>query len=94
LAEVEWVWAFYIGQTTEGQSKIFKVPASGGKPVEVSGDVSLSPPFVSPDGKHVVFAALVNDGRVLIKVVSSETRKVERQMPPKETFDTVVHSAN
>jgi serine/threonine protein kinase/Tol biopolymer transport system component len=87
-------WAFYIGQTTEGRSRIFKVRASGGKPVEVSGDVSLSPPFVSPDAKHVVFAAIAKDGRVMIKVVSSETGKVEREMPPKETFDTVVRSAN
>jgi Periplasmic component of the Tol biopolymer transport system len=87
-------WVFYLGQTSAGQSKIFKVPVAGGKPTPISEDVSLSPPFVSPDGKHVLFAGIVKDGRVLIRVVSSETGKVEREIPPKETFDTVARSAN
>jgi Tol biopolymer transport system component len=61
--------------------------------VEVSGDVSLSPSFVSPDQKHVVFAAITKEGLVSIRTVSSETRKVESELAPKETFDTVVRAA-
>ena len=61
--------------------------------MELSTDVSISPPFVSPDGKHVLLAAITKEGQVLIRTVSAETGKVESELAPKETFDTVVRRA-
>jgi hypothetical protein len=37
---------------------------------------------------------MTKQGRVAIRAVSTETGAVEREMPPKETFDTIVRSAN
>jgi hypothetical protein len=43
--------------------------------------------------KHVVFAAITKEGPVSIRAISSETGKVESELAPKETFDTVVRAA-
>lgn len=77
---------YYQGQTPEGQRKIFKVPATGGEPVQVSHGVTFSPPQVSPDEKHVLFAHPRNDGKVVEWIVSSATGDVESEFE-NPTFD-------
>jgi len=68
---------YYLGQTREGQLKIFKAPVTGGEPAQVSEGVSLSPPQVSFDEKHVLFAHPRKDGKVVGWIVSSTTGEVE-----------------
>jgi Tol biopolymer transport system component len=77
---------YYLGQTREGQLKIFKAPVTGGEPLQVSEGVAFSSPVVSPDEQYVAFAHLRNDGKVVERIVSSTTGEVESELE-NPTFD-------
>src|SRR5581483_6891226 len=55
---------FYWGQPEGGTSYIFKIPFAGGTPVRFSDRVAISPPFLSLDGRHVLFATPLTNGSV------------------------------
>ena len=89
-------WVFYQGQAPNGTQFIFKIPVSGGAPVQLSARNTLSGPILSPDGRHVVFASVSKDGVVIGVGVSAETGQVEglgNQAATPETFDADVHLA-
>ena len=70
---------FYWGQTG-GTSYVFKAPFSGGTPVRFSDRVAISPPFLSLDGKHLIFATPMKDGSVGGAVLSADTGKLESEI--------------
>jgi eukaryotic-like serine/threonine-protein kinase len=86
-------WAVFLGQTGKGSSLIFKVPLAGGKPVQLSDRVAVSPPFVSPDGRHAVFATILPGGRGKAVVVSTATGAVESLLDIPPTFDPDAHAS-
>jgi hypothetical protein len=57
-------WVYYRGQVSGGSAHIFRVPVAGGEPVRVSDRTAISPPYLSPDGTRIGFAALRPNGRV------------------------------
>ncbi len=86
-------WLFYFGQGPDGGNHIFKLPLSGGPPVQLSDRIAGSPPFPSMDGRHVAFASAVKEGTVAVLVVSADTGAVEAQANILPTFDQTSHSA-
>jgi Tol biopolymer transport system component len=83
-------WVFYWGQIDGGTSLVFKVPIAGGSPVRVSDRIAISPPFVSLDGQHVIFATPFKDGSVGGAVLAAETGKLETESKVPTTFDLSV----
>jgi eukaryotic-like serine/threonine-protein kinase len=83
-------WVFYLEQAN-GSSFIFKLPLTGGSPVQLSDRTALSPSFPSMDGRHVAFATPRKDGTVMLAVVSSDNAALEAQPTIPETLD---HSSN
>jgi len=77
---------FFWGQG-EGNSYVFKVPFSGGQPVRFSDRVAISPPFLSLDGKHLLFATPMKNGTIGGAVLSTETGKLESEIAVPPTFD-------
>jgi Tol biopolymer transport system component len=84
------VWVFYWGQTDGGSSLVFKIPVAGGSPVRVSDRIAVSPPFVSLDGQHVIFATPFKDGSVGGAVLAADTGKLEIESKVPTTFDLSV----
>jgi len=85
-------WIFYLEQGS-GSSFIFKLPLTGGPPVRLSDRPAYSPPFPSADGRHVAFATLDKDGKVVLAVVSAENGALEVQPTIPSTLDQSSHSA-
>jgi serine/threonine protein kinase/Tol biopolymer transport system component len=65
-------WVFYWGQTAEGASYIFKMKPSGEGSVRLSDRSTISPAYVSLDGKHLIFVTITKGGPQPL-VVSTET---------------------
>ena len=85
-------WIFYLEQGS-GSSFVFKLPLTGGPPVRLSDRPAYSPPFPSADGRHVAFATLDKDGKVVLAVVSAENGALEVQPSIPSTLDQSSHSA-
>ena len=81
---------FLWGREADGSLYVFKVPFSGGTPVRFSDRVAVSPPFLSLDGKHVLFATPMKDGSVGGAVFSAESGQLEREIAVPPTFDLSV----
>ena len=81
---------FYWGQMDGGTSLVFKVPAAGGSPVRVSDRIAISPPFVSLDGQHIIFATPMKDGSVGGAVLAADTGTLENEALVPPTFDLSV----
>jgi len=80
----------YWAQSEGGTWYVLKVPFSGGPSVRFSDRVALSPPFLSLDGKHLLFATPMKDGSVGAVVLSADTGNLESEMTPASTFDLSV----
>jgi eukaryotic-like serine/threonine-protein kinase len=80
-------WVFYWAQVSSGTFQAFKVPVSGGTPVRLSDRVAMSPPFLSLDGQHAVFATPLKNGSIGGAVIASETGKLEAEVSVPPTFD-------
>ena len=78
---------FYWGQPLNGTSYAFKIPLAGGTPLRFSDRFAGSPPFLSLDGKHVIFATLLSNGDFGGALLSADTGKLEAEMTPAPTFD-------
>ncbi len=83
-------WIFYWGQVAGGTSYVFKMPVSGGTPVQVSDRIALSPGFVSLDGHHLAFVAPRKDGSIEIALVSAEKATPESAVSSPPTIDFTV----
>jgi Tol biopolymer transport system component/predicted Ser/Thr protein kinase len=70
-------WVFYTGQTEGGLSYIFKVPISGGMPVQLSDRATFGSPVLSLDGRHVAFPTVGKEEKVVGVAISAETGTVE-----------------
>jgi Tol biopolymer transport system component len=86
----EWVW--YLGQSPSGSSLIFKIPISGGKPVQVSDRIALIGPMISSDGQHVAFQSAGQNGRIVaVNIESGVESKTDLELA--ETFDSTARFA-
>jgi Tol biopolymer transport system component len=81
---------FYWGHLAKGTTSIYKLPATGGTATRVSDRVAVSPPFVSLDGKHVLFATPLKDGSVGGALLSADTGELETEISVSPTFDISV----
>ena len=84
---------FYWGQVAGGVSYIFKIPSSGGTPVQVSDHIAVSPALLSPDSRHLAFANPHKDGTVLLAVASTASGAIESEKHVPPTLDLSVVSA-
>jgi serine/threonine protein kinase len=82
---------YYVGQSESGKTNIYKIPVSGGTPVQASERVTWSPPALSQDERHLVFANPREDGKVVGEIVSSATGAVESELE-NPTFDPVMEA--
>lgn len=72
----------------EGEtSYAYKIPFSGGTPVRVSDRVAISPPFLSLDGQHVLFATPFKNGSIGGAVISVGSGTLENEIGVPNTFD-------
>jgi eukaryotic-like serine/threonine-protein kinase len=72
----------------EGEtSYAYKIPFSGGTPVRVSDRVAISPPFLSLDGQHVLFATPFKNGSIGGAVFSVGSEALESEIKVPNTFD-------
>ena len=83
---------FYMAQDPDGASRIFKIPIAGGAAVRFSDQITVSPPFASLDGEHIVFAALQKNGGVRGEVASASTGAHESELNIPATFDASTHA--
>jgi serine/threonine protein kinase/WD40 repeat protein len=75
-------------EQAEGEtSYIYKIPFSGGTPVRISDRVAVSPPFVSLDGQHVLFATPFKNGGIGGAVFSVGSGSLEKEITVPDTFD-------
>jgi eukaryotic-like serine/threonine-protein kinase len=75
-------------EQAEGEtSYAYKIPFSGGTPVRVSDRVSVSPPFLSLDGRHVLFATPLKNGAIGGAVFSVGSGALENEINVPNTFD-------
>jgi eukaryotic-like serine/threonine-protein kinase len=77
---------YYVGQIPDKQSSIFKIPAAGGEPVQLSEQPVVDAPSVSPNGEHLLFTTARNDGTRVYLTVSSASGKVESEYPVPSTL--------
>lgn len=81
---------FYWAQPEGGTSYVLKVPLSGGTPIRFSDRVAFSPPFLSLDGRHVLFATPLANGAVGGALLAASTGKLEAEISVPPTFDLSV----
>jgi eukaryotic-like serine/threonine-protein kinase len=81
---------FYWGQPKGGSSYIFTVPFSGDTPKRFSDRVAISPPFLSFDEKHLLFATPLKNGLIGGAVLAAEDGKLEGEILVPTTFDLSV----
>jgi serine/threonine protein kinase len=79
-------WVFYRAQAPSGSSYIFKLPISGGAPVQVSDRIAIAEPMVSYDGQHVAFQSTGRSGRIVaVNIEGGVVSKSDLELA--ETFD-------
>jgi Tol biopolymer transport system component len=80
---------FFVGQANNGQSHLYVMPTSGGKPERV-GEWTVLPGVsaASADGRHVAFGLVKRDGTEPFKVISSETFASEGELSVPPTLDS------
>jgi WD40 repeat protein len=82
---------FYWGQPQQGgTSYAFKIPLSGGTPARFSDRFAGSPPFLSLNGRHLLFATVLSNGTLGGALFSADTGKLESEISVPKTFDLSV----
>ena len=81
-------WIFYWGQTAGGASYVFKTPLAGGTPMRVSDRPSLSPPYVSLDGRLLAFASPLPSGELVAILALADTGAITGQRAMEQTIDS------
>jgi serine/threonine protein kinase/Tol biopolymer transport system component len=85
-------WVFYLGQVPNRSSYIFKIPISGGAPVQVSARTALAGPMVSVDGQHIAFQSSGENGKIVaVNIEGGVQAKSDLELA--ETFDQGVRLA-
>ena len=80
-------WLFFQGVTAGGAAYIFKVKSSGVDPVRLSDEPALSPPFISLDGRLLVFVTALPNGAPVARIVSPDTGAAVGQKMLQPTID-------
>jgi eukaryotic-like serine/threonine-protein kinase len=79
-------WVMYLGQVPGGSSYIFKIPISGGKPVQVSDRLATMGPMISADGQNVAFQSPGKNGRIVaVNIEAGVESKSDLELA--DTFD-------
>jgi serine/threonine protein kinase len=77
---------YYIGRISGKEAAVFKISVAGGAPVQLSEQLSVNNPCVSPDGKHVLFGATRENRAGVYMTLSTATGKVESEYPLPSTI--------
>ena len=87
-------WVFYWGQAAGGGSYIFKMKPSGEGSVRISEYNTISPPFVSLDGRYLVFVTALHGGPPRVIMLSAQTGSVVSEEKTPGTVDPTMDAAH
>ena len=75
-------WLLYVGQEESRNLHIFKMPVSGGAPIQLDRRVASGPAIaVTLDGRHVAFPTSGKDGTLLGAIAAVEAGTPEGEVP-------------
>ena len=69
-------WVYYMGQVPDEGTYIFKMLPNGENATRLSDRISISPPFLSLDGRWIVFAGPDKKGAIVATTISAEDGSV------------------
>ncbi len=72
---------YFLGRSSAGERAVFKLSAAGGSPLQLSEQPAVEGPWVSPNGKHLLFVTARKDGARGYVTISTATGKVESEYP-------------
>jgi eukaryotic-like serine/threonine-protein kinase len=86
-------WVYYMGQVPGQGTYLFKMPPNGKSVTRVSDRLTVSPPFLSLDGRWITFAGPDQKGAVEAIVVSADDGSLKAVHHVGDTLDPTVRTA-
>jgi eukaryotic-like serine/threonine-protein kinase len=86
-------WVYYMGQVPGQGTYIFKMLPSGGSVRRLNDRITVSPPFVSLDGRWITFAGPDQKGATVGITVSADDGSVKAVHDVSATLDPTVRTA-
>jgi serine/threonine protein kinase/Tol biopolymer transport system component len=85
-------WVYYIGQVPGKGTYVFKMLPNGGSATRLSDRISISPPFLSLDGRWITFAGPDKQGAIVATTISTEDGSVHAVDDVGNTMDPNVRT--
>jgi serine/threonine protein kinase/Tol biopolymer transport system component len=85
-------WVYYTGQVAGEGTHVFKMLPSGENATRLSDRISISPPFVSLDGRWISFAGPDKRGAIVATTISAEDGSVKAVTDVVNTMDPNVRT--
>jgi len=85
-------WVYYIGQVPGKGTYVFKMLPNGGNATRLSDRISISPPFLSLDGRWITFAGPDKQGAIVATTISTEDGSVHAVDDVGNTIDPNVRT--
>jgi eukaryotic-like serine/threonine-protein kinase len=85
-------WVYYIRQVPGEGTHVFKMLPTGENATRLSDNISISPPFVSLDGRWISFAGPDKQGAIVTTTISAEDGSVKAVNHVGNTMDSSVRT--
>ncbi len=85
-------WVYYVGQVPGEGTHVFKMLPNGEKSTRLSDRITISPPFLSLDGRWITFAGPDEKGVIVATTISSEDGSVHAVFGVGNTMDPNVRT--
>ncbi|MGB6475190.1 MAG: protein kinase [Candidatus Sulfotelmatobacter sp.] len=85
-------WVYYIEQVPGEGTHVFKMLPDGKNATRLSDRISISPPFVSLDGRWIAFAGPDKQGAIVATTISAEDGSVHAVVDVGDTMDPNVRT--
>jgi serine/threonine protein kinase len=85
-------WVYYIGQVPGEGTYVFKMLPNGENATRLSDRISISPPFLSLDGRWITFAGPDKQGSIVATTISAEDGSVHAVDDVGNTMDPNVRT--
>jgi eukaryotic-like serine/threonine-protein kinase len=85
-------WVYYIGQVPSEGTYVFKMLPDGKNATRLSDRISISPPFLSLDGRWITFAGPDKQGAIVATTISTEDGSVHAVQDVGNTMDPTVRT--